>query len=199
MANSSTSVRGFIPRTSMIGADNPVYLNFILGNTRTYVLGNAVRLDTSGLLKTVIAGEPILGILFGIVDQFGQNVFVPGRANGVQGATLTPDDTIITSSTNTTDLTRVLKGQVIMDRGNHLFFNVANGTLAQSNIGSFYDTTATGDQIDTATANVTSGQFQLLQIDPDGDGTATKGLFRIVESQLPTNVNSYNSTAIITA
>lgn len=195
----SSGVKGFDPRISLIGADNPAYLPFLLGNSRTYVLGNAVRLDTSGFLKTVIAGEPILGILVGLIDRFGQNVFVPGRANGTDGSTLTPDDTIVTSSTNSTDGTRMLKGQIIAERGNHLFYNDANGDFAQTNVGQFFDTTATGDQIDQATASDTSGQFQLLVIDPDGDADLSKGLFRVVESQMVTCVNSYNSTAVITA
>lgn len=199
MAKSSSSVKGFDPRTSLIGVDNPAQVNFLLGDSRTYVLGNAVRLDTAGLLKTSAAGEPILGILTGIVDRNGQNVFVTGRAQGTAGATLTPDDTVVTASTNSSDVTKNLKGQVILDRGNHLYFNIANGALAQTNLGQYFDTTATGDQIDQATASDISGGFQLLQLDPDGDGSTTKGLFRICESQMATETNSYNSTAIITA
>jgi hypothetical protein len=53
MAKSSSSVKGFDRRISLIGADNPAQMNFVLGDSRTYVLGNAVRLDTAGFLKTL--------------------------------------------------------------------------------------------------------------------------------------------------
>jgi hypothetical protein len=184
MAASSISVKGFKFRKNLAGLEHPAVLDFILDDSATFTLGDAVRLDTDGLLTVNGAGNTILGILSGIVDQNGQNVFVPGRASGTEGSTLTPDDTITTSSTNSTDGTRKLKGQVILDpAGTNLYYNDANGNFAQTNVGQCFDLTASGDQVDQGTATDGSAQVQLLQIDPDGDGDASKGLFRIVEEQ----------------
>lgn len=197
MAASSSSVKGFKARKSLYGIDNPAKLQFIIDDSETLTLGDAVRLDDAGLLSVVGAGNPILGILAGIVDQNGMNVFSP-RASGVTGSTLTPDDTIATSSTNSTDGTRKLKGEVALDpAGVLLYYNDADGDLAQTNVGQFFDTTSAGDQISASSASDTSGQFQLIQIDPDEDGDASKGLFRIAEPQLLSQIG--NSTAVISA
>lgn len=183
MAKSSTSVKGFEYRKSLRSGENYVTLPFLLDDSATFTLGDMVRLDTDGLLTVNGAGNTILGRLKGIVDQNGINVFSP-RAQGTTGSTLTPDDTITTSSTNSTDGTRKLKGEVELDpSGLNLYYNDANGDFSQTNVGQCFDLTSSGDQIDQATGTDGSAQMQLLQIDPDGDGDASKGLFRIVEEQ----------------
>lgn len=183
MAKSSTSVKGFEYRKSLRSGENFVKLQFLLDDSATFTIGDMVRLDTDGLLTVNGAGNTILGMLAGIVDQNGINVFSP-RAQGTTGSTLTPDDTIATSSTNSTDGTRKLKGEVILDpAGLNLYYNDANGDFAQTNVGQCFDLTSSGDQVDASALFDGSGQVQLLQIDPDGDGDASKGLFRIVENQ----------------
>lgn len=112
------------------------------------------------------------------------------------GATLTPDDTVAVSSTNQSDATRNIKAEIIVNP-DVLFYNDANGDLAATNEGQLFDTVAAGDQIDQSSASDTSGQFQLIERDPDGDGDASKGLFRIAESQLVRQIG--NSTAVIGA
>ena len=197
MARSSSSVKGFYFRKALSNLQQPVTLQFLIDDSETLTIGDAVRLDDAGLLSVAAAGDAILGILSGIVDQNGMNIFSP-RATGTTGSTLTPDDTIATSSTNSTDGTRKIKGVVELDpAGQNLYYNDADGDLAQTNVGQFFDTTSTGDQISASSASDTSGQFQLLQIDPDGDADASKGLFRISEPALM----SYhaNATAVIEA
>jgi len=85
-------------------------------------------------------------------------------------------------------------GEVICDP-KALFYNDSDDTLALTNDLQLFDHNSSSDNIDVATASDTSGQMQLVQRDPDGDADASKGLFRIVESQLLTQVG--NSTAII--
>ena len=183
MAKSSTSVKGFDYRKSLRAGENYVKLQFLLDDSAEFTLGDMVRIDTDGLLVVNGAGNTIFGKLDGIVDLNGINIFSP-RAQGTAGSTLTPDDTITTSSTNSTDATRKIKGEVIIDpAGLNLYYNDSNGTLAQTNVGQCFDLTSTGDQVDQATATDGTAQMQLLQIDPDGDGDASKGLFRIVENQ----------------
>jgi hypothetical protein len=195
MAVSSTSVYGFKYRKSLSGMVKPVSHNFLLNDSAEFTIGDAVRLDSDGLLVVASAGGPIVGILDGIVDRFGVNAFSP-RAQGTLGSTLTPDDTITVSSTNSSDATRKLKGQVLLDVGGDiLWYNDSDDTLAQTNVGQLFDTTAMADRISVTTASDTSGGFQLLEIDPDGDSDASKGLFRIVENQLIGHLG--NATTVI--
>ncbi len=203
MAVSSTSVKGFKTYKSLLGVDSPLQLLFILENSTTVTVGDAVRLDTNGCIKRCASTDPaVLGIVQGIYDQTGQlGVFSP-RISGtaIAGATLTPDDTIATASDNRTNTSKKLSVYVIPDQGEVLYQNVANGALTQANIGSLFNiVTANPGQIDQASASVTSGQFQLVSLDPDGDASTSKGLFRIAQPQLVSGFNGYASNAVITA
>lgn len=205
MAVSSTSVKGFKPYRSLYGVDMPNSLNFLLENSVTLTIGDAVRLDTNGAIKRCAAADPaVLGILTALYDQNGQvGVFASSRIPGtaIAGATLTPDDTIVTASDNRTSGAKQLKGAVTMDpSGMILYQNVTNGALAQANVGQFFNV-ASGNsgQIDQASASNTAGQFQLVALDPDGDGDTTKGLFRVAQNQFSNEITSYGSSAVITA
>jgi hypothetical protein len=146
-----------------------------------------------------------LGIVTGLYDQTGNvSVFsprIPGTA--LAGATVTPDDTLATASDNRTNTQKQLVVSVLIDPvGAILYENTAttNTALAQANIGSFYNLSSTNaGQIDSTTASVTSGQFQLISLDPDNDGNTAKGLFRICQDQLPNGFNGYGTNAVITA
>lgn len=195
MAASSTSIYGFKFSRSLYGVDLPIAQEYIIKDSSTITLGDAVRLSTDGYLKRSATGEPILGIVVGLVDKNGINVFETGRASGTTGATLTPDDTLGVSSTNSSDATRNLKAQVLLDpAGGILFKNTASAALAATNVGQLFDVGSNSGQIDQGSASDTSGQFQLVALDPD---TTTVGLFRIMESQLPAQLG--NSTAVVTA
>lgn len=191
-----TASTGFEFRKSFYGQEHPAQQRFLIANSTTLKIGDGVRLNTAGYLVRAAAGEPTIGVLRGLVDQNGMNVFSP-RASGLAGATLTPDDTLVTSSTNQSDLTRQLKADVICDpAGVCLFFNIADAALAQTNLGQMFDAT-NGNQINVASASDSNGQWQLVQLDPDGDGTTTKGLFRLTECQLAVGIDQ--GTAKITA
>jgi len=204
MAVSSTSVRGFSLYKDLRGAMLAgTTLDIIIDNSVTLTLGDAVRIDTAGYLKTASTSGCILGIVVGLTDQNDLNVFEASRvaATSIAGATLVGQDTLTTSSTNTSDGTRNLKAKVLVDpAGMFLFRNQANTTvaLAQTNLLQFFNLTSAG-QIDSNSASDTSGQFQLVALDPDADGSTAKGLFRLVQQQLAVNQPSYGSTAIIAA
>lgn len=204
MAVSSTSVKGFKPYKSLNGVDIPNSLFFLIDNSITITIGDAVRLDTNGCLKRVASTDPaVLGIVTGLYDSTGNvSVFsprMPGTA--LVGATLTPDDTIATASDNRTNTQKQLVAAVIMDpAGAILYENTANGALTQANVGSLFNVVnGTPGQIDQASASVTSGQFQLISLDPDNDGNTSKGLFRTCQDQLPSGFNGYGTNAVITA
>lgn len=186
----------FEPRKYLYGNEHPSAQNFRMGNSATLTIGDVVRLNNAGALVRCAAGDAVLGILVGIVDDKDINPFSLIYTNNT-GATLTPDDTVVTASDNTTRA-QYLKGKVLVDpAGVILFYNDASGNLALTNLGQFFDHDADADQIDQSTASDTSGQFQLIELDPDGDADLSKGLFRIAEPLLM----SYhaNSTAVIEA
>ena len=189
MAVSSTSVKGFKFRQNVYGVDQPGSVDFIIANSQTLTIGDAVRINTAGYLIVCAAGDPVLGILTGLVDLNGVNVFSP-RAQGTAGTTLTPDDTVTVSSTNQSDATRNVKAQVQLDpAGANLYYNDADGDFAATNMLQMFDTTSGGDQISQASASDTNGQFQLIKLDPDNDGDLSKALFRVSEGQLYTGLN----------
>ena len=161
MAKSSTSIYGFSLKKGLYGVENPASMDFIIEDSATITIGDPVRLDTSGYLKRSAAGEPILGICVGLVDKGGINVFSP-RAAGTTGATLTPDDTVAASSTNTSDASRNLKAQVVLDpAGALLWWNDSDATLSQSSVGQHFDVGSTVGRISATTASDSNGQFQL--------------------------------------
>lgn len=179
----SSGTKGFYFRRSLTGLEHPAMMDVLLDDSATYTIGDMVRFDTDGHLVVAGAGESVIGVLRGLVDRNGIPVSSP-RASGTDGATVTNDDTVATSSTNTSDDSRNLKGQVVMDPGrSNLYYNDADDDLAQTNVGQCFDLTAAGDQVDVGTATDGSAQVQLIMLDPDGDGDASKGLFRIVEVQ----------------
>jgi hypothetical protein len=171
-------------------------MDVLLAGSATVKIGDLVRVNTSGHLVRAAAGEVVLGVLVGITDKNGLNVFSP-RASGTTGATLTPDDQVATASDNATNAAKNLKGQVIIDpAGVCLFYNDADGDLAQTNLLQFFDVT-NGNQVAIGGASDSNGQVQLVQLDPDGDGDASKGLFRLNETQFNAGVDT--ATAKIAA
>lgn len=184
-----TAATGFRFRKSLSGLEHPSTMDVILAGSATVKIGDLVRVNTSGLLVRCETGEVPAGVLVGIVDKNGINVFSP-RASGTTGATLTPDDQVATASTNATDATKYLKGQVVMDpAGDCLWYNDSDNTLAQTNLFQMFDV-ANGNQVTVGSAGEANGQVQLIEIDPDGDGDASKGLFRINENQFSAGIDS---------
>lgn len=191
-----TSSTGLIPRKNLYGLEHPSAQNFRVGNSATLVVGDVVRINTAGGVVRAAAGNPVLGVVTGLVDENDMNLFSLGYTNNT-GATITPDDTVVTSATNTTRA-NYIKAKVQTDpAGIMLYYNDANGDLALANLGQLFDLLAASDQIDQATASDASGQFQLVEIDPDNDGDASKGLWRVAEPQLLSQIG--NSATVIAA
>jgi len=161
---------GFIFRKSLLTKDAPTSLNFIIDNSDTITIGDAVMLNSDGHVVVATTGEEILGIVIGVVDKNG----LPISAD-----TGTTDTFTVDSDNETVDL---VEAKVIVDKYS-LFSTDSSGTLATTNLMQFFDLTDE-DTLDQTSASDTTGQFQLISLDPDGDGDASKGLFRIAESML---------------
>ena len=161
---------GFQYRKSLITKDEPTLVYFIIDNSSTITIGDAIMIDSNGHAVVATAGEEIAGIAAQVVDK--------------NGIAIEPDsgttDTFTVESDNETD--KMYKVGIIMSPF-ALFSNDSSGTLATTNLLQFFDLTDE-DTINQSSASDTSGQFQLIGLDPDNDGDASKGLFRIAESQL---------------
>lgn len=162
---------GFHYRKSSLTKDEPVLQYYIVANSEVITIGDAVNLNTSGFAEVVDAGDKVAGIVAQLVDENGQPVDHD-------------TDTLDTWTVPSTNQTVAQYKVGIMMSKNIAYYNDADDTLATTNLLQFFDTVAAGDQIDASTASDTAGQFQLISLDPDGDADASKGLFRIAESQL---------------
>jgi len=174
----SASVKGFwYTRNLRPGVEAPLRIQVPLAaNTSTALtIGDAVQW-TSGYLTIAATSESILGILEGFVTANGQNIF---QTNATVTGTKSGDDTYTPGTTDT------VLGVVNIDP-DALFFNEADSTLTQAEVGLYFDTTANSDQV-TGSGSATISQFQLIElVTVNGDGSTedSGGLFRISQSQL---------------
>jgi hypothetical protein len=161
---------GFSYRKSLITKDEPTLLYFIIDNSDTITLGDAIMINTDGHAVVATATEEVAGIAACVVDK--------------NGIAVEPDsgttDTWTVESDNETD--KLYQVGIIVSKY-ALFSNDSSGTLATTNLMQFFDLTSES-QIDQSSASDSTGQFQLIGLDPDDDADASKGLFRIAESQL---------------
>ena len=184
-----TGFRYFKSLSGNTAAPTPIPIR--IANSTTLRIGDAVRVNTSGLLVTGAAGEVLAGVLVGFVDENGINPFSLGYNRA--GVTRTGDDTLATSSTNSTRAD-FIKGEVIIDpQGDILWLNDADGALAQTNLFQFFDNDANGRQVAVGGSD-SNGQWQLMMLDPEATGGAaadtSKGAFRINENQFNSGVDT---------
>lgn len=187
-----SAATGFRLRKSLYGIEPGATVAYRVANSATLKLGDAVRVNTAGFLVRAAAGNPVLGI----VDNFrvtnrsdvdGTSPFALGGTTG--GATLTEDDSLVTASDNQTRVEFVNASVIVDPAGILLFYNDADTDLARTQLNMFFDVIAASNQI-TGTGSDANGQFQLIEIDPDGDADLSKGLFRIAENQLHGGIDS---------
>jgi len=191
-----TNNKGFFLRKSLHGQEAPSTADILIAGSATLIVGQLVRVNTSGFVVPAATGEVFTGVLAGIVDKNGVSVFSP-RAQGTSGATITGDDTVVTASDNASNAAKNLKAQVYIDPcGSLLFYNDADGDFADTNLFQFFDV-ASGTQVTHGSASDSNGQVQLIQRDPDGDSDLSKGLFRVNETVFNAGVDT--GTAKITA
>ena len=165
-----------------IDVANQVLIKIRIGNSQTLTHGELVRVNTSGFVVTCATGESPAGGLVGFVDANGVPPHTAFWINNA-GITISNDDTIVTSSTNTTRTDNFIYAQIQYDpAGTALWYNDADADLAATNLFQFYDV-ASGNQVTEATRSDANGQVQLVSLDPDNDANLSKGLFRINESQ----------------
>lgn len=188
MALSSTTL-GFVYKKNLgtPGLSIPATMEVILANSiGPLTIGDAVQF-TSGYLTGADAGEVVLGILVGMVDKNGQNIF---KSNVSVSGTKSGDDTYTAASDNQT--VDQVKGVVIVDKDALFLVKNSNTALTQAKCGLYFEGIASsGSTVDEITgAGATFGstdQFQLIEVPAtldDGSTNTYYGLVKIGESQL---------------
>lgn len=173
---------GFEYRGQHSGAQDPVTLSVGIGNSQTIKVGDAVKLvafASGGGVYRATAGEEVLGICVGIVDANGIDLDNANPAN-YDGTWTSSTKTYASASNNMTN--KNVKALVVADK-EALFYNDTAGDLAAADILKFFDLTDQ-DQIADQNGADNAGAFILVKRDPDGDGDASKGIFKIAESEL---------------
>lgn len=178
-----TNSKYFEYRKNLAGVtSNPAPIKVRVANSTTIKIGQMARVNTSGFAVPNGAANPCLGLVVGLIDNNGTPVDSFGYT-GATGHTNSGDDTIVSASDNQTRALAVF-AEIAVGLEGTLFFNDASADLADTNLFQFFDLVSTSDQVDQATAHDANGVMQLIQLDPDGDGDLSKGLFRINESQI---------------
>lgn len=142
-----------------------------IANSTTLRIGDVVRVNTSGLLVAAPTTDAAAGVLVGFVDNNGINPFSLGYSKA--GVTRTGDDTLATSSTNSTRADYIL-GEVIVDpAGDILWLNDTSTALTQVDLFTFADSDSSARQLTTNSLSDATGQFQIMMLDPEASGGAT--------------------------
>jgi len=165
------NMSGFTLRKRISGPAKDVTLLEIIGaNSVVIQKGDVIRVNTSGFGALFVAGDLVLGVVAGVVTRNGVNV-APDSG--------TLDTWTLTSDNQTDDQYKIQYIPAIQD---YLFYNDSDDTLAQTNLFQYFPLNDENDVDGSNPSDSTLNTVRLVQIDPDGDGDASKGLFQFVET-----------------
>lgn len=163
---------GFKFRKSLDGAQEVAELQILAAPSVVFQIGDLIRVNNAGTASLVTAGDLILGVVTGVCDK--------------NGLPLTPDagtlDTYTMASDNVSNADKNYKVRYIPALQEYLFFNDADDTLAQTNLFQYFNLNDENDVDVSGSSDSTLSSVRLIELDPDNDGDASKGLFQIVES-----------------
>lgn len=160
---------GFHYRKNLDGSAYSPTVLWVKGkDSVTFSIGDLVRINTSGVVDIVDATEAIAGVCVGVETS----------AHG----SVSPDSGTTDTWTLGTSNTKLVG--FIPAMPNYLFYADGDASNASTDVGAFTDVT---DENSPANSyGDTEAQLRLIEIDPDHDGDASKGLYQIVESQFGT-------------
>lgn len=173
---------GFEYRGQLNGAENPVTISVPIANSQTITIGDAAKLQTfanGGGAMRASAGSKVLGIVVGITNDDGIDLD-NANSSTYDGTWTSSSQTYTAAADNMSD--KKVKAIIVPDK-NALWYNDAAGDLAAADLLKFFDL-ADQDQIADQDGSDSAGAFQLIKRDPDGDGDASKGIWKIAETQL---------------
>lgn len=162
---------GFKYRKSLSGsAQTPAELRIIGANSVVFQVGDVIRINNAGFGALFVAGDLTLGVVTGVVDK--------------NGKAIDPDTNTLDTYTMASDNQTVAqkKVQYIPTLQDFLFYNDSDDTLAQTNLMQYFPLNDENDVNGSSSSDTTLDTVRLVEIDPDNDGDASKGLWQFVES-----------------
>lgn len=183
---------GFSFKYNLAGRTSGILRTFIIENSATMTIGDMVRGSydsgaANGMVELAAAGNPILGVVVGIVDKDGIDMD-NSRVTLSSGSWATATHTATTGSDNTT----VDQIKAIVDIDPLSVWSAtpdaAIGTTTSSGssdqLGSYTDIVAASDQPDetnNSAAFNTVAQLFIWGVDPE---LSTNGLYSVAEHQI---------------
>jgi len=163
---------GFSFRKSLDGTAAPAELSIVGANSVVFQVGDLIRVNTGGFAALATTGDLILGVVTGVTT-------VNDTRTDADTGTL---DTYTMASNNQTVAQRKIK--YIPALQSYLFYADADGTLAATNLFQYHgiDDENNPDTASVAPSDATLNTLRLIELDPDHDGDASKGLWQIVET-----------------
>lgn|SRR3990167_5819753 len=179
---------GFNYRKSLSGsAQVPAELQIIGANSIVFQKGDLIRINNAGFAALLVAGDLVLGVVTGVVDK--------------NGLPIDPDASTIDTYTMASDNQTVAQNlvQYIPALQDYLFYNDADSALAQTNLMQYMAVNDENDVDPGSASDTVVDTVRLIEIDPDNDGDASKGIFQIVESFWAQNAGGTVDTSGIEA
>ena len=161
---------GFKFRKSLQGAGEAAELKIVAANSIVVQIGDVIRVNNAGFGALFTAGDLVLGVVTGV--------------SNVNGMPIDPDsgtnDTYTMASDNQTVAQK--KIHYVPALQDYLFYNDSDDTLARTNLFQYFPLNDENDVNGSSSSDTTLDTVRLIEIDPDGDADASKGLFQFVES-----------------
>jgi hypothetical protein len=167
---------GFSYRGQINGKDNPIEELLIIGNSQVVKVGDAVSMS-SGFIIPATSSTRIYGICIGLANS--KNIDLE-NAHVVKTGTYTNSTQSYTAASDNQTVDKICA--VVIPDSNSLWYNVTSGSLTTAMLKLFFPLTSV-NQINQGSSSATVGQFQLWKLNPDEDGDATKGLFKLAAPQ----------------
>jgi hypothetical protein len=157
---------GFSFRKQIDGTNSYVLMELTATGSVVYQKGDLIRINNAGTASLVTAGDLVLGIVESVVT-----------ANGLP---VTPDSG--TTDTWTMAASTTNKVQYIPALPQYLFYNDADSALSATLLFTYMAVNDENDVDPGSTSDTVLNTVRLIELDPDHDADASKGLFQIVES-----------------
>lgn len=162
---------GFTYRKNLDGSSqSPTNLSLVGANSIVFQVGDLIRVNNAGRAALVTAGDLVLGVVTGVTDK--------------NGAPVAPDSGTTDTYTMASDNVTVAQKKVfyIPALANYLFDNTADSTIATADLFQYMAVNDENDVDPAGQSDTVVNTVRLIEVDPDGTGSTTKGLFQIVES-----------------
>jgi hypothetical protein len=181
---------GFSYRKNIDGSSQaPTNKGLIGAASVVFQVGDLIRVNQAGRAALLTTGDVCLGVVTGVSTK--------------DGVPLTPDagtlDTYTMGSDNVSNAAKQYVVHYIPALANYLFYNDADSDMTVANLFQFMAVSDENNVHPATVSDTVLDTVRLIELDPDGDADASKGLFQIVESFWAQNAGGTVDTSGIEA